>query len=122
MTLQARALARHSANLNATAGVAVSYSQGLTTIDDLTATPSQTTRLAIDDEGAETLVNSTDWLVLASDLEGLSPNRHDIIEYTDDDDVVHTYEVLPIVGEDVFHRADPLGVILRIHSKLVSQA
>jgi hypothetical protein len=83
----------------------------------LMAVIGQTSFRTTDEDGRSTLVRSDrDYLILAADLvldsEATDPKVGDRI--TDGDEV---YEVYRPVAEPCFRRADPYGVMLRIHTR-----
>ena len=48
----------------------------------------------------------------------VEPRRGDRIKHVRGG-VTHVYEVMPLVGEDVFRPSDPFGELLRVHAKFV---
>ena len=89
---------------------------------ELAATMGSTEVEVMDDAGATVVTKAADFIVTASDLvlaaERVEPRVGDRIRVAAGDQVL-VYEVLELAGAGHFRPADPFGVALRIHAKLV---
>lgn len=106
--------------LQATAGVAVTYTRDATSLT-LTAVPGDP-RMDVETAASLGLVLSSDardWLVVASELSLGQPERGDTIVPQEGPFKGWTFQVMGTSGEREFANMDNYGDLLRIHSKRV---
>lgn len=108
----------------ASRGVAVTYWRGSDFVS-VTATPAEERYLVDDGEGYLQQMHARDYLLAASDIDfgggATPPARGDLIKETIGG-AVHTYEVVALGGESHYRYMDPGLSMVRVHTKLVSQA
>jgi hypothetical protein len=115
-----------AAQLKAHASKTVTYRRtGETDLEDLAATIGRTEFELVTDDGHVTRFESRDFLVAAADLvlDGsvTVPQRGDRIIETIGDATL-TYEVLPNASLPAFKYSDEFRNLVRIHTKLVTEA
>lgn len=99
-------------SLKATAGISVSYTQGVTT-KTVTVVPGRTRTTVETQSGIARSDRLNDWIVEAADL-ALTPLRADTIVWG-----TRKFEVMNPSGTRVFDNCDQYGKLLRIHTKEV---
>lgn len=108
---------RHRA-LQRAGGVTVSYVRGTNAIEGLKVVPARTRQDDYGPEEFELTGRERDWLLLLSDLvfqgESYMPQRGDAILWTDAEDKLHRYEVLPRSGERCYRHTDQTLAQVRV--------
>lgn len=112
--------------LQAAAGRSVTYKRGGQAIPDITGWPAKNEYEVTDDEGLPEKVWFYDWSFTASDLN--FANDETLFEARPGDQITETingrdivYEVAPPGKRPVAEWLDSAGVILLVHTKIVSQ-
>lgn len=98
------------------AGVSVTYAQGATIIDSVTAVPNTKMYRIFGDDRTSTWIESNDWLVKTSWLDGIIPRAGDVITDVSTGDI---YEVMPIDDENCFKSHDNAKTQFVVHSKRI---
>lgn len=100
-------------------GRSVSYTQASTTVTGITAVPQDEEYSVWDGEGGHTKIQSNDWILKLSDLDGLEPRPGDRVTETRNG-VERVYEVMPIDKRPAAEDHDNAGVMVVVHSKRIS--
>lgn len=110
--------------LQASASVEITYTRGGTSLM-VDATPGVTDWTSMIDNSITASWTSRDYILPLSDLDTLSPSlpaRGDTIVEVGDDAVTRTYEVLAPQGQQCFRLMGSTRNLVRIHTKLISEA
>jgi hypothetical protein len=125
-TVVAQAVASMFAAIRAVNGRATVYRRGETTLDAVTAVPSEARTQIIDPVSrTQVEVQVRDYLIAADQLAALTPAEPaegDQVEDTDLQGVTRVYEVLSPGGDEPAWRwADPDHRHVRLHTKLIAE-
>ena len=119
LTRAARFLDR---TLHGVAAEDVVYTRGGTSIE-IEAIPGSRNALLDEIEGEQASSVDFDWIISADNLliggVKVEPQKGDTIVWIDARDNTRTYKVLPDDNERCFRPVDQLGLMYRIHTKLV---
>lgn len=114
------------AALDQAAGESIVYTRGNDSVD-LTAATGRTAFDAFDAEGFTTTVRSKDWIFPAAELTfdlgvtSVEPAEGDVVRWTDADDTVHVFRVLPFgTGKEIFRYCGGAQSRIRVHTKRMS--
>jgi hypothetical protein len=107
--------------LDASDGEAVTYTQGATSLAGVLALVGQSEFEEVGGDGALVSRTTTDFLIAAGELSGLTPQRGDRITRSLGNRTL-VYEVLPPGGAPPWRWSDPGQTRRRIHTKLISDS
>lgn len=103
--------------LKKAAGADTTYIRGANVIEQLRGVQSQVRQIDFGEQ-FELTSRERDWLFLVSDLvidgEAILPQRDDIVQWIDADNVTHRYEVLPRAGERCYRFTDQSMLQVRV--------
>lgn len=105
------------------AGEVVTYRIDPDRAFEILAVPTAPQSELVDEQG-QVIVHSEhrDWLVFASELEfegeQIEPARGHVIEWLNEEDILHHFPVTPLVGTELWRWMDAFHVGMRIHTLL----